>query len=48
MTKKKQKSIQDIQNEIFRKMSMDKKLSLLNDFFEFGKKLQNLNNRRLR
>jgi len=39
-------SAQKIQDEIFRKMSADKKLSLLDGFFKFGKKLQSLNNRR--
>lgn len=34
------------QNEIFKKMSADKKLSLLDEFFKFGKELQNLNDRK--
>ncbi len=40
------KSVRDIQDEIFRKMSVDKKLSLLDEFFRLGKELQKLNNRR--
>jgi hypothetical protein len=39
-----QVSIQDMQDEIFKKMPIKKKLSLLDDFFRFGKKLQQLNN----
>jgi len=41
-----QKSIQDIQDESFIIMSIEEKLSLLDDFFRFGKELQNLNNRK--
>jgi len=41
-----QKSIQDIQDESFIIMSIEGKLSLLDDFFRFGKELQNLNNRK--
>ena len=37
-----------IQDEIFKKMSVDQKLSLLDEFFKFGKELQNLNNRKLK
>jgi len=39
-------SMRDIQDEIFRKMSVDGKLSLLDEFFRFGKELQNLNDRK--
>jgi hypothetical protein len=46
INKNKQKSIQEIQDDIFKKMSVDKKLLLLDDFFKFSRKLQNLNNRR--
>lgn len=42
-SKKKSLSVQDIQDEIFRKMSVKEKLSLLDKFFKFGKELQNLN-----
>jgi len=34
------------QDEIFRKMSVDEKLPLLDEFFRFGKELQNLNDRK--
>lgn len=33
---------QDIQDEIFRKMSVQKKLKLAFELFEFGKKLEHL------
>ncbi|MEK9150659.1 MAG: hypothetical protein AAB411_01035 [Patescibacteria group bacterium] len=41
-----EKSAHDLQDEIFKKMPIDKKLSLLDEFFKFGKELQNLNNRK--
>lgn len=40
-------SAEDIQDEIFRKMPVEKKLSLLDEFFRFGKKLQSLNDKRI-
>lgn len=46
MNKLKQKSAQEIQDEIFRKMSVKEKLRMLDEFFRFGKKLQSLNDRR--
>ena len=41
-----QKSVQNIQDEIFRKMPFEKKLSLLDVFFRLGKELQILNDRK--
>lgn len=35
-----------LQNEIFQKMSAEKKIKIASQFFEFGKKLSKLNNRR--
>lgn len=46
INKKKQPSIQEIQDGIFKEMAFEEKLSLLDDFFKLGRKLQNLNNRR--
>ena len=37
---------QDIQDNIFKKMSAGKKVKLVSQFFEFGKKLNNLNGNR--
>lgn len=34
--------VQEIQNEIFRKMSVSKKLQMVDDFYRFSKKLQGL------
>ena len=31
---------QEIQNEIYRKMSADEKVRIVNDFYEFSRKLQ--------
>ncbi|MEK7593132.1 MAG: hypothetical protein AAB464_00215 [Patescibacteria group bacterium] len=42
----KKKSIQDLQDEGFKKMSAEEKLSLLDDFFKLGKELQKLNDRK--
>jgi len=36
------KKAQEIQNEIFRKMSAERKLDLMNSFFHFAKKLNTL------
>lgn len=41
------KSVQDLQDEVFKKMTFEEKLSLLDSFFKFGKELQNLNDKRL-
>ena len=38
----KPKSTQEIQDEIFRKMSTEKKIKLTSDFFLLGKKLEKL------
>ncbi|MFH0791885.1 MAG: hypothetical protein V1905_01590 [bacterium] len=40
------KQPQKIQNEIFRKMSAEKKIKMVSHFFEFGKKLNKLNGNR--
>lgn len=40
------KKIQILQDEIFKKMTTEKKLFLLDQFFRFGQKLQSLNDRR--
>ena len=40
------KMAEKIQDDIFRKMTADKKIKLVNSFFEFGKKLNNLNGNR--
>lgn len=41
------KKAQEIQDEIFRRMTAEEKLKLLDSFFEFGKKLSQLNDRRI-
>ena len=33
---------QEIQNEIYRKMSADKKIKIVDDFYRFSQKLQSL------
>jgi hypothetical protein len=38
---------QEIQDEIFRKMTVEEKLRLVDSFFRFGKKLKQLNDRRI-
>lgn len=43
-----EKAAQNTQDEIFRKMTVEKKLSLLNEFFRAGRDLQKLNDRRRR
>lgn len=40
------KSIQDLQDEVFRKMFFEKKMSILDSFFKLGKELQSLNDRK--
>jgi len=40
------RSAQRIQDKIFMKMSAEKKLLLLDEFFRLAKKLQNLNDRK--
>lgn len=35
-----------LQNEIFQKMSAEEKIKIVSKFFEFGKKLSSLNDRR--
>ncbi|MEK7562165.1 MAG: hypothetical protein AAB509_00595 [Patescibacteria group bacterium] len=42
------KRAQEIQDEIFKKMTARKKIKLVSSFFKFGKKLSKLNNRRLK
>jgi hypothetical protein len=39
--------VQKMQDEIFKKMTADRKIQLVSQFFEFAKKLQALNNRRI-
>lgn len=41
------KSIQDLQDEVFKNMTIEEKLSLLDSFFKFGKELQNLNDKKI-
>jgi hypothetical protein len=41
------KKAQEIQDEIFKKMTAEEKIKLVSSFFEFGKKLSKLNNRRI-
>lgn len=38
---------QEIQDEIFRKMTADEKIKLVGSFFRFGKKLSKLNDRKI-
>lgn len=46
MSKFKKKSAQQIQDEIFKKMPVEKKLILLDQFYKFGQQLQKLNNKK--
>ena len=46
MLEKSKNVIEEKWNAGFRKMTVEKKLRLLDDFFLFGKKLQTLNDRR--
>ena len=46
-TKNIKKSAEEIQDEIFRRMSAERKMQYAFDFFEFGKKLMALDGRRL-
>jgi hypothetical protein len=41
------KRAEEIQDEIFRKMTAEEKIRLVSSFFRFGKKLNNLNDRRI-
>ena len=41
------KKAQEIQDEIFKKMTADEKLGLLDSFLKFGKKLSRLNDRKI-
>ena len=41
------KKAQEIQDEIFRNMSAEKKIKLTSCFFRFGKKLNKLNDRKI-
>ncbi|MFH1968602.1 MAG: hypothetical protein ABIJ84_04405 [bacterium] len=41
------KKAQEIQDEIFKKMTASQKIKLVSSFFRFGKKLNKLNDRRL-
>ena len=41
------KLAQEIQDGIFKKMTAEKKIKLVSQFFEFGKKLNALNNRKI-
>lgn len=34
--------VQEMQNEIYRKMTAEKKLEIVDDFYKFGQKLQSL------
>jgi hypothetical protein len=38
---------QKIQDEIFKKMTANQKIKLVNSFFRFGKKLKQLNDRKI-
>jgi hypothetical protein len=40
------KIAQKIQDDIFKKMTAEQKLKMVDQFFEFGKRLNALNNRR--
>jgi hypothetical protein len=42
------KRAQEIQDEIFKKMTAEQKIKLVSSFFRFGKKLNKLNDRRLK
>lgn len=42
----KTKTPEEIQDEIFRRMSAEKKVKMISQFFEFGKKLNSLNGNR--
>jgi len=41
------KLAQEIQDEIFKKMTAEEKIKLVSSFFRFGKKLSGLNNRKI-
>lgn len=41
------KRAQEIQDEIFKKMTAEEKLKMVDSFFRFGKKLSQLNDRRI-
>lgn len=41
------KSVQEMQNNLFKKMSAERKLEILDSFYKFGKELQNLNDRKI-
>jgi hypothetical protein len=41
------KLAEKIQDEIFKKMTAEQKIKLVNSFFRFGKKLNNLNDRKI-
>lgn len=41
------KRAQEIQNEIFKNMSAEKKINMVSDFYKFGKKLNSLNDRKI-
>ncbi len=41
------KRAQEIQDEIFRKMTAEQKIRLVGSFFRFGKKLSELNDRKI-
>jgi hypothetical protein len=43
---KENKVAQEMQDEIFRKMSAEKKIKLVSQFFEFGKVLSKLNDKK--
>lgn len=39
---------QEIQDEIFKKMTAERKIKLVSSFFRFGKKLNKLNDRKIK
>ena len=41
------KRAQEIQDEIFKKMTADEKMKLVRSFFRFGKRLAELNDRKI-
>lgn len=41
------KRAQEIQDDIFKKMTASEKIKLVGSFFRFGKKLSKLNNRKI-
>ena len=46
MKKEKINAAQEMQDDIFKKMSAQHKIKLLSSFFRFGKKLSKLNDRK--